>query len=520
MNRVTCHHHVTNPFTCFVSLISPPFGKGGLGGIFKRYGAPSGGEIPPTPPLTKGGIHGCSKVPVLAFLLLFPLIALAQLPAPVVDELNRQRLDPSGLSIWIHPLDSDAPLLAHNADTPRNPASTIKLLTTYAGLELLGPQYSWRTEAYPVGNLRDGVLNGDLVLKGHGDPFLTPEAFWTLLRGLRDRGLRDIAGDLVLDRSFLAPPVIDPGAFDGEPHRAYNALPDALLINFQAIGFTLRPETDGVRIVANPAPVNLHIDNRLRLVSGGCRLDQLNLTIDGTGIGFAGPYANACGETVLHRVVLPPQQLLYGVFRDLWQDLGGTLRGGLREDQAPVGATPLYVRQSPTLGELIRGMNKYSNNVMTRMLLLSLGAEFDGPPGTEAKGSAIIERWLNQQGLAMPELVLDNGAGLSRATRISARSLGQLLRRAAASRFAPELQASLPLLGIDGTVSRRFRDHPLTGRARLKTGTLNDVRAVAGYLRGANGRDYVLVVLHNAPGVDQGGGTAVQDALLAWLYDV
>lgn len=458
-------------------------------------------------------------VPTLA-LLLFPLLALAQLPAPVVDELNRQRLDATGLSIWVQPLDSDAPLLAHNADSPRNPASTIKLLTTYAGLELLGPQYSWRTEAYLVGALHDGVLNGDLVLKGHGDPFLTPEAFWTLLRGLRDRGLRDIAGDLVLDRSFLAPPITDPGAFDGEPHRAYNALPDALLVNFQAVGFTLRPEADGVRIIANPSPANLRIDNRLRLIGGNCRLDQLNLSIDGTLIGFTGAYPGSCGETVMHRMVLPPEQLVYGVFRDIWQDLGGRLQGGLREGLAPAGAMPLFSLPSPTLGELIRGMNKFSNNVMTRLLLLTLGAELGGAPGTEAKGRAIIERWLNQQGLAMPELVLDNGAGLSRVTRISARNLGQLLRRAAHSRFAPELQASLPLLGIDGTVSRRFRDHPLNGRARLKTGTLNDVRAVAGYLRGANGREYVVVVLHNGPGVDQGGGTAVQDALLAWLYGV
>ncbi len=454
----------------------------------------------------------------LILLVFWPLLATAQLPAPVMNELNRQRLDPAGLSVWVQALNADTPLLAHNADTPRNPASTIKLLTTYAGLELLGPQYSWRTEAYPVGTLRDGVLTGDLVIKGYGDPFLTPEAFWTLLRGLRDRGLRDINGDLVLDRSFLAPPMTDPGAFDGEPHRAYNALPDALLVNFQAIGFTLRPEPDRVRIIANPAPANLRIDNRLRLIGGNCRLDQLNLNIDGAQIGFTGSYPGSCGETIVHRMVLPPEQLAYGVFRDLWQGLGGRLQGGLRQGQAPPGATPLFSLPSLTLGEVVRGMNKFSNNVMTRQLLLTLGAELDSPPGTEAKGREVIARWLQQQGLGFPELLLDNGAGLSRSTRISARSLGRLLAHASTSRFAPELQASLPLLGIDGTAARRFRDHPLTGQARLKTGTLNNVRAIAGYLRNARGQDHVLVMLHNAPGVDQGIGTAVQDALLDWLY--
>lgn len=454
----------------------------------------------------------------IALLLYWPLLAFAQLPAPLVDELNRQRLDPAGLSVWVQALNADAPLIAHNADIPRNPASTIKLLTTYAGLELLGPSHTWRTEAYPVGTLQDGVLHGDLVLKGYGDPFLTPEAFWTLLRGLRDRGLRDIRGDLVLDRSVLAPAAADPGDFDGQPHRAYNALPDALLVNFQAIHFSLRADTDRVHIIPTPNPTNLRIDNRLRLTGGNCRLDRLNLGIDNATASFSGSYPTACGETVLLRTVLPPEQLAYGVFRDLWQAMGGNLQGGLREGRAPLGAVPLFTRHSPTLGEVIRGMNKFSNNVMTRQLLLTLGAEFDSPPGTEAKGRAVINGWLQQQGLDMPELFVDNGAGLSRRTRISARSMGRLLQHAAASRFAPELQASLPLLGIDGTVSRRFRNHPLTGRARLKTGTLRDVRAVAGYLRSASGRDYVVVMLHNAEGVQLGVGTAVQDALLEWLH--
>lgn len=456
--------------------------------------------------------------PLGIVVLLWPLLAVAQLPAPVLDELNRQRLDPAGLSVWVQALDADTPLVAHNANTPRNPASTIKLLTTYAGLELLGPSYTWRTEAYPVGTLRDSVLNGDLVLKGYGDPFLTPEAFWTLLRGLRDRGVRNIGGDLVLDRSFLAPPTLDPGDFDGQPHRAYNALPDALLVNFQTISFSLRADTDRVHIIPNPNPANLRIDNRLRLTGGNCRLDQLNLSIGNATVSFSGNYPTACGETVLHRMALPPEQLVYGVFRDLWQGMGGSLQGGLREGRAPAAVTPLFTRQSPTLAEVIRGMNKFSSNVMTRQLLLTLGAELDGPPGTEAKSRAVIGHWLQQQGLEMPELFVDNGAGLSRLTRISARSMGRLLHHAADSRFAAELQASLPLLGIDGTVSRRFRNHPLTGRARLKTGTLRDVRAVAGYLRSASDRDYVIVMLHNAEGVQLGVGTAVQDSLLEWLY--
>jgi len=455
----------------------------------------------------------------LLLLLLWPLSAVGQLPPPVLNALNQHNLDPAGLSVWVQALDAESPLLAHHAEVPRNPASVIKLLTTYAGLELLGPNYTWRTEAYPLGRLQDGVLHGDLVLKGYGDPFLTPEAFWTVLRGLHDRGVRDITGDLVLDRSFFAPAALDPGAFDGQADRAYNAVPDALLLNFKAIQFSLRPDNGAVQVIASPNPANLPINNGLQLVGGRCQLDQLNFSVSTTGVNFSGRYPSACGETALLRTVLPAEQLAYGVFRDVWQGMGGSLGGSLREGRVANHAAPLFTRYSPTLAEVIRGMNKFSNNVMTRQLLLTLGAELDSPPGTEAKGRAVIERWLQQQGLAMPELVVDNGAGLSRHTRISARNLGRLLQHAANSRFFPELQASMPLLGIDGTVSRRFRNHALTGQARLKTGTLRDVRSVAGYMRTASGRDYVVVMLHNAPGVQWGVGTAVQDALLEWLYN-
>ncbi len=454
----------------------------------------------------------------LLLLLLWPLVAVGQLPPPVLNALNQHNLNPAGLSVWVQALDADTPLLAHHAEVPRNPASVIKLLTTYAGLELLGPNYTWRTEAYPLGRLQDGVLYGDLLLKGYGDPFLTPEAFWTVLRGLRDRGVREITGDLVLDRSFFAPVAVDPGAFDGQADRAYNAIPDALLVNFKTIQFSLRPNNGAVQIIANPNPANLPITNRLQLIGGGCQLDQLNFSVGTTGVNFSGRYPSACGETTLLRTALPAEQLAYGVFRDLWQGMGGGLSGGWREGQLSQQTAPLFTRHSPTLAEVMRGMNKFSNNVMTRQLLLTLGAELDSPPGTEAKGRAVIERWLQQQGLLMPELVVDNGAGLSRDARISAQNMGHLLRHAADSRFFPELQASMPLLGIDGTVSRRFRNHALTGQARLKTGTLRDVRSVAGYVRTASGRDYVVVMLHNAPGVQWGVGTAVQDALLEWLY--
>jgi D-alanyl-D-alanine carboxypeptidase/D-alanyl-D-alanine-endopeptidase (penicillin-binding protein 4) len=450
-----------------------------------------------------------------------------QLPPPVVAVMIKQRLPPAGLSVFIQDVASPQPLLAVNAEIPRNPASSLKVLTTFAALELLGPAYTWKTAAYLGGPLEQGRLRGDLILKGSGDPFLTTEYFWKFLRGLRDRGLQHIDGDLVIDNSYFEAITADPGAFDGRPLRAYNAVPSALMLNFQTIGFSFypQPQAQKIAIVADPNPANLTIDNKLQLTQARCRQRRLQIDVlpssAGATVAFTGSYPASCGEWSLTRSVLSPEQLVFGVFLTLWRELGGQFSGTLavRSGPAPGGQKPFHVLESRPLAELIRAINKYSNNVMTRQLLLTLGAEQFGAPGNETKGQAAIQGWLQKQGLVFPELVIDNGAGLSRSARISAHSLGQLLLAAYRSPYAPELQASLPLAAVDGTLSERFRGEALAARLRLKTGSIDDVKAIAGYVAAPSGRTYAVVALHNHPGIHQGAGTLVQDALLRWLFE-
>lgn len=456
-------------------------------------------------------------------LMLAMWTAIAEVPPSVASVLRNRGLAVEGFSAFAQEIGASGAVLAINADTPRNPASAIKVLTTFAGLELLGPAYQWQTRVYLSGTLRDGVLAGDLILQGGADPFLVNEDFWRLLRGLRDRGVVAINGNLVIDDSFLQLPSLDPGAFDDAPDRAYNALPDALLLNFQTIRFVFFPRSDGIRIFAEPSPANLSIDNRLRVVGGNCggRHRRIGMTMSRseglTTVRFDGNYPLACGESDLYRVVMPNRDLVHGVFRDLWGELGGTLAGTLTAGRASGSA--FYTHFSSPLAELIRGMNKFSNNVMTRQLLLTIGAERLGIPGTVEKGRQAIATWLQEKGLVFPELVLDNGAGLSRRTRISARNLGRLLLAADASPYRAELIASLPIAAVDGTLRRRFRNEALASQMHIKTGTLNDVRAMAGFLRGRSGKRFVVVSLHNAPGVEEGIGTEVQNALLRWLFE-
>ena len=168
---------------------------------------------------------------------------------------------------------------------------------------------------------------------------------------------------------------------------------------------------------------------------------------------------------------------------------------------------------------MIRSINKYSNNVMTRQLLLTMGAELDTPPGTEDKGIRVVRDWLQQSSLDFPELVLENGAGLSRDERISARHLGELLLAAYYSPYMPEFMSSLPVLAMDGTLKRRMGGSDLAGRAHLKTGSLDDVRAQAGIMLDQQGRRMVVVALHNAPRAENYAGEAVQNALLRWVYE-
>lgn len=446
-----------------------------------------------------------------------------QLPPEVAQALRQAHLGERGLSVYVQEIGKPEPLLAVRADIPRNPASTMKLLTTFVALDTLGPAYTWKTEAYAVAPVRDGVLDGDLYLKGYGDPYLVIEHFWRFLRALRKSGLDEIRGDLVIDQSFFTPPPGRSAAFDHQPLRAYNVEPRALLVNFQTVNIRFLPQPGAPRplIVADPQPAQLTIDNRVRQGSGPCGRGARGLGMrvaqraGAERLVFSGRYSAECGDDELYRVVAEGDAYIHGVFKTIWSEMGGHFNGGVREGIVPPQAQLLHSADSPPLAEIIRVVNKYSNNVMARQILLTLGAERFGPPATVEKGVAVIDEWLRSHGLDFPELVIENGAGLSREERISARHLGQLLLKAYDSPYMPEFLSSLPILATDGTLRHRFGGG-LAGRAHLKTGTLNDVRAQAGVVVDDKDRRWVVVMLHNDPRAEI-AGEAAQSALLAWI---
>jgi D-alanyl-D-alanine carboxypeptidase/D-alanyl-D-alanine-endopeptidase (penicillin-binding protein 4) len=465
--------------------------------------------------------------PLLFILAALPLIAQAErLPANVANALKAAGIPQSAVGIVVQEAGGVSPRLTLNAEQPMNPASTMKLLTTFAGLELLGPAFTWKTTAWSAAPLDNGVLAGDLYLRGSADPKLTFEQFWLLLRQLRARGVREIGGDLVLDRSMIAP--VDPSAtaFDDKPLRPYNVGPDALLLNFKALRLMLLPEptTKAVRVMAEPEPSNLDIVNLMKLGNNGCPEGwRENLRADLTRqatrwrLVLTGTYPASCEQKVWRVGVLPHSEYVRGVFEQLWTELGGTLKGGTRDGLVPDTARQLAEIESPTLAEMVRDINKYSNNVMARQLFLTMGAESGKRPARNEDGDAVLRAWLDGRNLRFPELVLDNGSGLSRRERISAASMARLLASIWKSAVMPELIASLPLSAVDGTMKKRLNGNGIAGQAHIKTGTLEGVKTIAGYVLDKNGRQQIVVFFVNHPNAKE--AQAAQDALLAWVYE-
>jgi D-alanyl-D-alanine carboxypeptidase/D-alanyl-D-alanine-endopeptidase (penicillin-binding protein 4) len=463
---------------------------------------------------------------IAAALALVPGAASADaLPGPVAQALARVGVPQSAVGLYVQQVDAPRPTAVFNASQPMNPASAIKLVTAFAALELLGPAYTWKTEAHLVGRLQGDVLDGDLLLKGYGDPKLTMENLWLFLRSLRARGLREIRGDLLLDRSFFEAGEHDPAKFDGEGLRPYNVGADALLVNYKAVRFFFLPNeaARSASVVPEPKLAQLEIAASVALRDGPCGDWRAGLKYELQQSGplarasFSGAMPASCGERVWNLAPLGPNEYALGAFKALWQELGGTLAGGVREARAPAGAKPFAVFESPTAAEVLRDMNKFSNNVMARQVFLTLSAETLKLPASYQRSARVVKSWLEARKLELPELVLENGSGLSRADRISAEGMGRMLVAAYHSAVMPEFIATMPLVAADGTMKKRLRADRVSGQAHIKTGSLADVRSLAGYVLDRNGRRFAVVFFVNHP--NAGAAQAAQDALLRWVHD-
>jgi len=499
------------------------------------------------------------------------------LPPEVQAALRHARIPPQAVSVVVQELisagvaDGNSPAsLSWQPDTARNPASLAKLLTTAAALDELGPAWRWRTPVWLDGPVQGGVLRGNLHLQGRGDPQLQLEQLWRLLRRVQAQGVQQITGDIVLDNSLFRLPPGHAADFDGEPLRPYNVRADALLLNQHAKIYSFRPDAAAgvVRISVEPPLAGAVVDSSVPLApSGPCGDWRARLQADfgvplvplvplvqpprqptplatssqGTPVPepepvvrvrFKGAYPLACGE--LNWAVADPHPDSYNarLLAGLWRSMGGVLTGRVRSGPPPA-IPPSFEHRSPDMAEVVRDINKFSNNVMAQQLFLTLAAEAaeaaEAAKTSIALGTAVtpddarahLRAWLESRlgaealaGLAPDALVVDNGSGLSRGGRITARLLARLLTQVYDSPQMPEFMASLPIGGVDGTL-RRSRVTP--GRAHLKTGSLRDVNALAGYALSHSGRRYVLVAIVNH--ANAGAARPALDAVVQWTLN-
>ncbi|NDP47652.1 MAG: D-alanyl-D-alanine carboxypeptidase/D-alanyl-D-alanine-endopeptidase [Sulfuriferula multivorans] len=460
----------------------------------------------------------------LSCLLLSCLVVSARaagLPATFTSALEQAGIPLDHVAVMVQPLDAAEPTLSHNAEAALNPASVMKLVTSFAALNQLGPGYAWSTDIWADGTIKDGVLNGDLVIKGYGDPTLTLERMWLLQRALRARGVHHIRGNLVLDTSHFDLPTMDSGAFDDEPLALYNATPGALVANFNAITLRLKPDGGQVRVIPDVALNGVMLASLLVLeekpecTGGKDAIKPMIVPGERRVLAISGRYARGCGEQSLSLNLFDSTTTFDLIFRGLWIELGGTLSGTTESGRAPASEPLLKFSSTPLTDALIK-LNKYSNNLMTRNLLLTLGAEKFGAPATLEKGIDAVTEVLAQRGVSTQKLVLENGAGLSRIERISATALNQLLIAAYRSPLFAEFESTLPIVAIDGTLKLRFNGSALAGNAHLKTGSLRDVSALAGYVYTTGGERVSFVMLVNHPNARR--SEAAQRALLEWVH--
>lgn len=447
------------------------------------------------------------------------------MPPELADAWRKTGLPESAVSFVVEKVQGPR-IAGLNADAPRNPASVMKLVTTWAALSDLGPDFVWQTAFLTDAKASvsdQGVLSGNLYLRPSGDPMLLLEDLWRLMRELRLRGVTQI-GDIVVDRSIFTDVAIDPGEFDGRPDRPYNASPDAFMVGFGAIRIVFTPDMqrNAWRGFVDPGIPGIDIDSDIQWLSGPCRSApqvSLETIVTGDQVRFraAGRAHGSCGEFDMYRLAFDQQTMAGKVLKAMWEEIGGRMTGQVRSGQIPADAVPVAAHESPPLAEVIRFINKRSNNVMTRVLLLTIGAQSGLRPSTIDGSVNRIQAVLGSQGLNFSSAVIENGSGLSRNASVSANQLAAMLQVAWRSPSMPEFLSSMAVLGVDGTLRLRLRGPQTRGFANMKTGALRDVRAIAGYVLSASGERYVFVSMVNHP--ESFKAREFENAVMQWLIE-
>ncbi len=459
----------------------------------------------------------------LALVLLLSIVSYATvLPADIRYMMNKYKLKPNQVSIYIKESGKDRVIASYNIDTQLKPASVIKVYSTYASLLELGYGYSWQTKFYYIGKIRAGVLSGDIAIKASGDPTLNSSDIPRIVSAFKSKGIRSIKGDIIIDRSYFKPIKKDSSHFDKNVYSAYNAMPDALMFNQHMSKFVIYSKNGKHHIDKAIAGNSYKIINSIKSVSGSCRGKQSwpSIRIDHSTATptmiASGKLSKSCAKRTYRYIITKPYKEFYYALINEFKRQGIKYHGRMRLARVPAGAKKFYTNYSDSLEKIISITAKKSNNLFARHLLLTLGAKIYGTPSSLDKGRRAVRHILNRYHLLDTQrCYIDNGCGLSRASRITARSMSRVLDHAYKG-YGKRWMRTLSIAGVDGTIKRRFRGSIVQRRAWMKTGTLNDAKNIVGYVQSRTGKIYTVVILTNG-GRARWQGAALENEIIKWL---
>ena len=418
--------------------------------------------------------------------------------------IKKHEIPESKLSIILEDNKSGKRLIDINSNRSRSPGSVTKLFTAFAAIDLLGSQYQWKTEAY-IDQKDNGKDSIDyLLIRGGGDPSFSINDLESFILKIRATGIREIKNGIHLDQSFFKQRKKSTGSFDQSPLRPYNTMHSSLIVNSNKLDLSFRFNSKTKEIVITPSflPTGVSIQSNLLIGSGDCKdfRSQVNFKerLEGKTIMILinGFYPGQCPKFDHDLAITETEHYFYGSFKKIWIDSGGTINGHYKRRKKSKMNALIAHMDSEELNSVLRLILKESNNLASRNVFLSF-AEKSNQTKLRNIRKAVYKsmksndvQWHNQN-------FIENGSGLSRKTRLKPESVMGLLKKIDQETKFLEIKSMLPVSGIDGTLKNIYQSSLLQGQMRLKTGTLNGVRCLAGFITSKSGKEYRFVFMHN-----------------------
>ncbi len=452
-----------------------------------------------------------------------PAASLQRLRSAVEAVLPKNSAGKLDVGILAYSLDNSEVIYESDADKQVIPASVCKLFTAYTALKKLKPTSAFETTVWTTGPVVDGRLGGDLYLKGGGDPSLVSERLWMLVNELVRSGIKKITGNIIVDDTYYdreRTPDTRPSYLTDQ---AYNAPIGALSFNFNTTTIYVKPaETPGKQPIVYTDPENSYVEVVNQATTGkegsGNSIQVKRTEFVKGDIGdtvlLRGSLPLGHQELRFYRNIVNPSLYAAHMFRTFWEQRGLKLDGTIKEGVVPSKARQILKFDSLPVWQIVWGMNKFSNNFVADQIFKKVGATVYGAPGTLEKGIKAVENALADIGIAPNSYSISDGSGLTRKTKVTARQIVRVLTSAAQDfSIAPEFTASLGVGGEDGTLRNRFPAEATHTTVRGKTGSLDGVNALAGYLTTKENENLAFAIVLNDPGLRFGRMSAWVDKI-------